>query len=172
MIAVGYLLWSVYSSIAAKQSKSDSSKEFITSIPSGPSPLSHPPMISTLSPSQAPYLEIEEIESIKNILRKIQQANLKKDIDLFMSCYSTQFKDRDAKRKSTLGDWKNFNYISLSYDFKTHSTSGDTALIRVEWLIRFALKDRDQPQESRTLLDVKLNKEKGGWKIKEIIPIN
>jgi rRNA maturation endonuclease Nob1/ketosteroid isomerase-like protein len=172
MIAVGYLLWSVYSSIAAKQSKSDSSKEFITSIPSGPSPLSHPPMISTPSPSQSPYLEIEEIESIKNILRNIQQANLKKDIDLFMSCYSTQFKDRDAKRKSTLEDWKKFNYISLSYDFKTHSISGDAALVRVEWFIRFALKDRAQPQESRTLLDVKLNKEKGGWKIKEIIPIN
>ena len=172
MIAVGYLLWSVYSLIPSKQPKSDSSKEFITSIQSGPSSPSNPSMISTPSPSQAPSLEMEEVESIKNILRNIQQANLKKDIDLFMSCYSTQFKGRDAKRKSTLEDWKNFNYISLSYDFKTHSISGDTALIRVEWFIRFALKNRDQPQESRTLLDVKLNREEGGWKIKEIIPIN
>lgn len=112
--------------------------------------------------------EMREIENIKALLENIRQANLQKNIDLFISCYATDFKDREGKKKATLTYWKKFDYLDLSYDLKNPSISGDTAKARVEWLIKISPTSVRQPQESKTLLDVTLKKEEGGWKIKEV----
>lgn len=196
IVAVGYLLWSIYSLISPKQPKPDipASKEYLSLIPPK-SPSSKPPVSTsepkemngkqqeesppvskeglTLPPSpQKPYSEIGEIEDIKNLLETIRRANLQKDIDLFMSCYSSDFKDREGKKKSTLENWKSFNYLDLYYDLKKHSLSENKASIRVEWRIQFSSKSVSQPQESKSILDVILKKEFGSWKIKEILPIS
>jgi ketosteroid isomerase-like protein len=109
-----------------------------------------------------------EIEKIRGMLENIRQANLKKNIDLFLSCYSSDFKDREVKKKATLDNWKRFDYLDLSYDLRNLSISGDTAKAKVEWLIRIFPTTGGKPQESKTTLDVLLKKEEGGWKIKEV----
>jgi len=114
----------------------------------------------------------KEIENIKNLFENIRQANLQKNIDLFLSCYSMAFKDREGKKKETIKNFENFNYINLSYNMKKHSISGDTAVVRIEWLIQFSPKAGGQTQKSKILLDVNLNKESGGWKIKNIKTIS
>ncbi len=202
IVAVGYLVWSIYSLISPKQPKRDipTPKDHLSLIPpkspdskpfgSTPEPkesddkqqvgstpvskeVSTTPHPTSLSPSsQIPYSEMRVIEDIKQILETIRRANLEKDIDLFMSCYSFDFKDLESKRKSTLENWKSFSYLDLSYDLKRHSISGDKASIRVEWTIRFSPKSDGQPRESKTILDVVLKKEYGTWKIKEILPIS
>jgi predicted amidophosphoribosyltransferase len=120
--------------------------------------------------SQAPVSEDRETENIKFLLENIRKANLQKNIDLFMSCYSSDFKGREGKKKSTLEVWGNFSYLDLSYDLKRLSISGKTAKARVEWLIKFSSKASGQPKKSKTVLDVTLKKEEEGWKIKEIRP--
>jgi ketosteroid isomerase-like protein len=131
--------------------------------PSTPSP----PIASKTSLSDE-----KEIENIKNLFENIRQANLQKNIDLFLSCYSMAFKDREGKKKETIKNFENFNYINLSYNMKKHSISGDTAVVRIEWLIQFSPKAGGQTQKSKILLDVNLNKESGGWKIKNIKTIS
>jgi ketosteroid isomerase-like protein len=84
-----------------------------------------------------------------------------------MSCYSTDFKDREGRRKATLESWEKFNYLDLSYDLKEHSISTDTAQAYVEWLMRISPKIGGKPQESKTVLDVTLKREDGSWRIKE-----
>ena len=128
--------------------------------------ISAPPSISATSKTS--FTELQEIEDIKNLLENIRQANLQKNIDLFLSCYSTDFKDREGKRNATLTFWKNFDYLDLLYHLKNPSMSGDTAKSRVEWLIKISSKTGGQPQESKTILDVTFKKEEGGWKIKEV----
>ncbi len=170
IVAVGYLLWSIYSLISPKQPKPDlpASKEYLSIIPP-----KDPASVSTPSPSsQTSYSPIGVIEDIKNLLETIRQANLQKDIDLFMSCYSSDFKDRESKKKSTLRNWKSFHYLDLSYNLKKYSLSEDKASIRVEWTIRFSSKLDGQLQETKTILDAILIKEESGWKIKEILPIS
>jgi len=170
IVAVGYLLWSIYSLISPKQPKPDlpASKEYLSIIPP-----KDPASVSTPSPSsQTSYSPIGVIEDIKNLLETIRQANLQKDIDLFMSCYSSDFKDRESKKKSTLRNWKSFHYLDLSYNLKKYSLSEDKASIRVEWTIRFSSKLDRQLQETKTILDAILIKEESGWKIKEILPIS
>jgi hypothetical protein len=109
-----------------------------------------------------------EVEKIKSLLEDIKQANLRKDIHLFMSCYSIDFKDRNGKRLATLESWKAFDYLDLSYDLKRQTISEDTADIRVEWVIDISEKMGGAPQKSKAVLDVLLMREEGHWKIKEI----
>ena len=125
-----------------------------------------PPPSST--PSDRVLSESLEIEKIKGLLENIRQANLKKNIDLFLSCYSTDFKDREVKRKATLDNWRKFDYLDLSYDLKNPSLSGNIAKAKVEWLIKIFPTTGGKPQENKTILDVILKKEEGEWRIKEV----
>jgi len=111
--------------------------------------------------------EAQEIERIKALLENIRKANLQKNIDLFMSCYALDFKDRESKKRSTLESWKNLHYLDLSYNVKNQILSGDTADIEVEWWIKTS-RDKDGPsQEGVTVVNASLKKEEGNWRIKE-----
>jgi ketosteroid isomerase-like protein len=112
--------------------------------------------------------EDQEIEKIKSLFENIKQANLKKDINLFMSCYSRDFNDREGKRLDALETWGFYNYHDLSYDLKEQTISGDTANVRLEWVIQVSKKGGGKREDKRTLQDVTLKREDGSWKIKEV----
>jgi hypothetical protein len=116
--------------------------------------------------------QAQDVEKMKSLFENIRQANIQKNIDLFMSCYSLDFKDRDGKKKSTLENWQDFDYFDLSYDLKSQAISGDTASAKVGWVIKFSPKGGGQAQETKSFLDVTLKKEEGVWKIKEIKPVS
>ena len=191
--AGGYLVWSIYSHYMMKRPEQSApvSKE-ATILPSG-APLPTIPTTQVPEPREAkdnetgqsssaskevtvavpatskiPSGEAQEIENIGNLLEKIRQANLQKDIALFMSCYSTAFKGREGKKKETLETWDNFNYLNLSYDLKKVEILANTAHAKIEWLVRFSPKAGGQPQESKTILDVNFQKEDSGWRIIEV----
>jgi uncharacterized protein YbaR (Trm112 family)/ketosteroid isomerase-like protein len=180
VVAGGYFLWAIYSHLITSppEPKTASSKEVTSQILPGSSTSTTPalPVVETKensSPSNAALsdnvaAETMEIGKIKDLLEKIRQANLRKDIDLFLSCYASDFKDREGKKKATLAHWKNFDYIDLSYDLKNPSISANTAKARVEWLIKISPYTGGQPRESKTILDVILRKEGGEWKIEEV----
>jgi hypothetical protein len=135
--------------------------------PSGPASTEITPSASVvLQPGSS--VRTHEIEKIKSLLEDIKQANLRKDIHLFMSCYSLDFKDRNGKKLATIESWKAFDYLDLSYDLKRQTISEDTADIRVEWVIDISEKIGGAPQKSKAILDVLLTREEGQWKIKEI----
>lgn len=150
-VALAYFFWQ-------KPSSSDTLAEEIGS-----------PSAQTSSPlSQSPLSKKEEAERVRALFENIRQANLKKNIGLFMSCYSRDFEDKEGKRLAVLETWENLNYLDLSYHLKKQTITGNTAEVRVEWLIRTSPKAGGQPQESRTLLNVTLIREEGNWKIKAI----
>jgi hypothetical protein len=111
--------------------------------------------------------EAQEIERIKALLENIRKANLQKNIDLFMSCYALDFKDRESKKRSTLENWKDLHYLDLSYNVKNQILSGDTADIEVEWWIKTSRDKDGPPQEGITVVNASLKKEEGNWRIKE-----
>ena len=154
MAAAGYLLWP-----QRPQSIKPALKETVASpatspLPNGPSPTKD-----------------QEFEKIGSLFENIRQANLQKDIDLFMSCFSRDFNGMEGKRRDTLRMWENYNYLNLSYHLKRQTVSGDTASVTLEWLVRTSQRTGGQPQDGRTFLDVTLKREDGLWKIKEIKPV-
>jgi ketosteroid isomerase-like protein len=161
-IAIGYFLWSTYSHIVVKK------PDPLITPPSNEKASSPVSASLTISPSDGSTTEAEEIGKIKDLLENIRKANLSKDIDLFISSYSRDFKDREGKKRATLESWENFNFLDLTFDLRTPSVSGHIARARIEWLARFSPKSGGQSQESKTILDVVFKKEEGGWKIGEI----
>ncbi len=192
-LAGGYLLWSIYShvarlpepkasrlppstsskplaataTIAAPQESTRGEAEQRSVMPKEKSEVASPPPSGSIS-SDSLVLETMEIGKIKDLLENIQLANLRKDIDLFVSCYTTDFKGRDGKKKATLSFWKKFDYLELSYDLKRASITGDTASIRIEWVMKILPKGGGNPQESKTFSEAMLKKEEGKWKIQEV----
>jgi len=154
MSAGGYFLWQWHS-----QDDRPISTESIAS-----------PLPPLPPPSPDVVIDTQEVEKtkIRSLLENIRQANLRKDIDLFMSCYSEDFNGRERKRLDTLETWKQVNYLDLSYDLKKQTISDNTANVRLEWLIRISSRAGGQLQDNRILMDITLKRQDGGWKIKEI----
>ena len=157
MAAAGYSLLS-----QQKQSDRPIPKEETVALPSTPPSANRPPAVSNR----------QEVEKIGSLFENIRQANLQKDIDLFVSCFSRDFNGMDGKRRETLKMWESYNYLNLSYHLKKQTFSGDTANVTLEWLVSTSQKTGGQPQEGRTVLDVTLKREEGLWKIKEIKPLS
>jgi rRNA maturation endonuclease Nob1/ketosteroid isomerase-like protein len=197
VLAGGYLLWSVYSHVTKlPEPKVSRPKEVSAPAHSNPpNPLNATAKVpvpqesekeeegqrsviptekteavpsSSSIPSDPTVVEALEIGKIKDLLQQIRQANLQKDIDLFLSCYASDFKDRDGKKKATLSFWKKFDYLELSYDLKRTSITGDTARVKIEWVIKISSKAGGNLQESKTFFDAVLKKEEGSWKIQEV----
>ena len=122
-------------------------------------------------PYPSDLTEVQQREGIKQLFEMIRQANLQKKIDLFMSCYATDLRDRNGKRMETIETWNRFDYLDLSYNLKRQAITGDAAQVRVEWWLKVSQKGGGPSQESRSVFDVTLKKEDGRWKIGEIKPI-
>ncbi len=181
LCAVGlFLAWSVYSHFVAGKPAPKISRSAEATSPASPNapPLTPQTTASVGEPkaegqtaqSSTPN-ESQEIERINDLLATIREANLRKNIELFMSCYSMDFKDREEKQKATLETWQNFNYLDLSYALKNCSISGNTAQARVEWSVKFYLREGSRNKENTTVLDVKFKKEQESWKISETRPV-
>ena len=155
IIAGGYLLWQQY-----PQSIRPNSKEVTPSLSSLPSP-----------PGPQTVTENKDAQKIGSVFENIRRANLQKNIDLFMSCFSRDFNGAERKRKDTLKMWETFNYHDLSYDLKKQTISGDTADVRLEWVVRTSERVGGKPNNGRTVMDVTLKREDGHWKIKGIKPV-
>jgi ketosteroid isomerase-like protein len=104
-------------------------------------------------------------------LENIRQANLKKDINLLMSCYASDYKDLEERRRTALQSWSRYNYLDLDYVLKVESVSIDSAKARVEWQIRSIPVTGGQPEEGKSVLNVIFQKEKNEWKIKKVTPV-
>ncbi len=111
-----------------------------------------------------------ESREIAALFENIRQANLREDINLFMSCFSREFSGSEGKRKDTLRIWETFYYQDLSYELKKQTISGDTADVRLQWLVMASERLSGKPYIGTTVLDVTLKREDGYWRIKEIKP--
>jgi len=114
--------------------------------------------------------ENEEAKKIRSAFEDFRRANLQKNIDLFMSCFSGDFDGTEQKRKDTLKMWEMFTYYDLSYDLKKQKIAGDASDVRLEWVSKTSERTSGKFRNDRTLLDVTLKREGDAWKIKEIKP--
>jgi DNA-directed RNA polymerase subunit M/transcription elongation factor TFIIS/ketosteroid isomerase-like protein len=151
-VALGYFLW-----LKPSSSSTSFSKE-----------IASPSAGISSAQTQLPVSKQEEAETVRSLFENIRKANLKKNISLFMSCYSRDFEDKEGKRIAVLETWENFNYLDLSYHVKKQTITGDTADVRVEWRIRTSPKAGGHPQQTRSVLNVTLRREEGNWKIRAI----
>lgn len=114
--------------------------------------------------------ENEEVKKMRSVFEDFRRANLQKNIDLFMSCFSGDFDGTEQKRKDTLKIWEMFTYYDLSYEMKKQKIVENAADVRLEWVSKTSERASGKFRNDRTLLDVTLKREWDAWKIKEIKP--
>jgi hypothetical protein len=126
----------------------------------------------TIPSSALPVVQLpQEIQKILDLLENIRQANLRKNIDLLMSCYASDYKELEERRRTALQSWSKYNYLDLDYVLKVESVSIESATARVEWRIRSIPLTGGQPEEGKSVLNAIFQKEKNEWKIKEVTPV-
>jgi hypothetical protein len=112
----------------------------------------------------------QEIQKLLDLLEDIRQANLKKNISLLMSCYTSDYEGLEERRRTALQSWEKYNYLDLDFVLKVESVSINAAKARVEWQIRSIPTTGGQLEEGKSALNVIFQKEKNKWKIKEVSP--
>ena len=92
---------------------------------------------------------IPEGKDLIKVLNQIREAQLKKDIQLFLGVYSADFSDLEKKRELTLNIWRRYDYIDLQFQVNDiQRQDASTILGQVTWNI----KARDhKTDEVRTL---------------------
>jgi hypothetical protein len=112
----------------------------------------------------------QEMQKLLDLLENVRQANLKKNISLLMSCYASDYKDWEERRRTALQSWEKHNYLELDYVLKVESMSTNDVKARVEWRIRTIPVRGGELEEGKSVLNVIFQKEKKEWKIKEVTP--
>ena len=147
-----------------------SSKKTIESPEKEGSTISKEPSPTVPSSALPVVLLPQEIQKLLDLLEDIRQANLKKNISLLMSCYTSDYEGLEERRRTALQSWERNNYLDLNYVLKVESVSINAAKARVEWQIRSIPIAGGKLEEGKSVLNVVFQKEKNKWKIKEVAP--
>jgi hypothetical protein len=122
---------------------------------------------------QAPQTQEESATQLKADLQKIlstlREAQLHKNIDLFMGVYSPAFPGLDQKAKDTLAAWKNYDYLNLVFtidDLKP--IDADNAVATVTWYIDTKNLATQEINTYTQTYQVRFVKESGQWRIRAL----
>jgi hypothetical protein len=146
----------------------------VAGVKSNPVKLSAPSGEVAVAP-QRPVIQPEAAapawEKVQGILQQVREAQLHKDINLFMAAYSPSFPDLAAKKARILKTWERYNYLDLNFTVENFSSQKPGSIMaKVAWAL--TLKDR-RSQEKMNLVKkytVYFVNESGKWLIQNLVP--
>lgn len=140
----------------------------VSPAPEAPAPAPPAPPTATSPPmATAPGKTLEA--ELADVLADLRQANLNKDIVLYMSRFSTLFPEYDKKRETTLKTWENYDFRNLAYNLgKIRSLGQDDAVAEVSWSILVYNREKKKTETSDFAYQVWFSRELGRWRIKKI----
>lgn len=110
-----------------------------------------------------------EQEDLIKLLGQIREAQLKKDIHMFMEAYSPDFPELGQKRETTLNVWKRYTYVDSQFTLTDLQQENPLTIFgKVIWNI----KAQDQKTETMRIIaksySVTFSKQSGKWLIHKI----
>lgn len=139
-----------------------------------PSPATKPAAASEVAVApQAPAVSSPDVNhewvKVEEILKRVQEAQLNKDINQLLAAYSPSFPDLKDKKARILKSWERYNYLDLHFTLENVSQQNDHSIMaKVVWML--VLEDR-QSQEKSNLVrkyTVVLANESGKWLIQNL----
>lgn len=112
---------------------------------------------------------ISQEEEVRGILEQIREAQLKKDIQLFLKAYSPGFANLEKKKANLLRSWKNYDYLDLHFTVADiQKPNPRTIIAKVFWNI--TLEDLHSKQKSNLSQDytVHFSQVSGKWLIQAL----
>ncbi len=104
-------------------------------------------------------------EEFEQVIATLKQANLTKNIDLFLSCYSPEFKSLKEKKSATLASWEQYDYRTLDYALRDQRLSESGASAVVEWSMNAYSRRTGESLSTKMAFRVVMRKENGLFKI-------
>ncbi|MGD1074691.1 MAG: hypothetical protein ABR903_01225 [Thermodesulfovibrionales bacterium] len=126
-----------------------------------------PPLPKTLQAHDKEKATVQE-EDIIALLEDIKKANLNKDIGLWESRYSRQFRELPGKKESVVEQWKNFDCRSLAYNVAHVTLEPDKASALVTWKMELVSKKKNDIKILSQHLSVDFVVEDGILKIRSV----
>jgi hypothetical protein len=113
-------------------------------------------------------------EDLIKLLNQIREAQLKKDIQLFLKAYSSDFTNLKQKKDLTLNIWRRYDYIDLQYQLSNVIQEDDATIFA---LVTWDIKARDHKTDEVKLLTktykVQFYKESSGnWLVQKLEPVD
>jgi hypothetical protein len=111
-----------------------------------------------------------EGEKVREILEQIRQAQLTKDINLFLKAYAPSFPNLNQKKGSVLKTWQQYDYLDLRFQVENiHQKDAHTIVARVTWDITLR---EVRSRKKRTVVKnftVHFSNSSGKWLLQELI---
>jgi len=124
-------------------------------------PVSRPP-VTTAAPQEDLRREVEHISE------KIRAAHLNKDINKWLSCYSSAYPNLGHLESRMLELWKNYDIKEVSYRISNVRRLSDKQVSAdIVWNIQVYDQRSHDYTLVRTAYKTLLEKGSGGWKIKD-----
>jgi hypothetical protein len=117
----------------------------------------------------APTAEATLKEQLQKELSLLREAQLRKDIVLFMSVYSRTYPELDDKRASTLKAWERFDFTNLVFTVdKIQSIDPDNAIAWVTWYMDTKNRQTQELSSNSQTFQVRFANELGKWRIRSL----
>jgi hypothetical protein len=99
----------------------------------------------------------------------LREAQMRKDIVLFMSVYSVTYPELDNKRASTLRAWERFDFNNLVFTVdKVQPIDSNNAIAVVTWYMDTKNRRTQDLSSSSQVFQVRFAKEQGKWRIRSL----
>jgi hypothetical protein len=121
------------------------------------------------APEPAPPAEASLQEQLQKELAILREAQMRKDIVLFMSVYSLTYPELDNKRATTLKAWESFDFTNLVFTInKIQVIDPDNAIAWVTWYMDTKNRQTQDLLSSTQTFQVRFAKELGKWRIRSL----
>jgi hypothetical protein len=143
--------------------------KFEAPAPAPPAATATPAAPATPAPETAPPAEANLKEQLQKELSILREAQLRKDIVLFMSVYSHAYPELDDKRAGTLKSWERFDFTNLVFTVdKIQPIDTDNAIAWVTWYMDTKNRQTQEMSSSSQSFQVRFAKELGKWRIRSL----
>lgn len=105
-------------------------------------------------------------EQVQTLLNTLREAQLKKDLNLFMGCYSPAFPGLAEKRQKTQKAWEDMPFTNMFYFLDEVTATGpDKAVVRVTWELQAQDRRTQETLSATQAFRVELQRQGGVWRI-------
>lgn len=123
------------------------------------------PLFGTSKAQTEAGMSGSSMKEVVQVLDNLKKANLTKDIDLFLSCYSPEFPSLMEKKSATLAGWKAYDYKAIHYTIKNHYFYKDNAVGVVAWSITASEPNTGKSVSNEVAYNVVMHRENSRYKI-------
>jgi ketosteroid isomerase-like protein len=130
------------------------------------------PPAAAVKPHGAPSGSQAELgKPLEEVLARLQEATLKKDLDRFLSLYSPAFPRLEEKRRRVARAWQTYDYPKMDFRLAEVRTAGpDKASALVTWEIQTKNRQTGAVKELHRTYRVTFARESGQWRIAALDP--